>query len=300
MPYLVIVELAPPSATPSGSFDEQWETAVAAGQAQQSFAPVEALYAANTGHEALGISEADLVDGSLVSEFDGQVFEGIRGSVIRCSHSGVRYLGCRVVDGGQYGAYGNPTFGAPITDVRIEYCTYEYSQLLTEHHRANLWYPAENVDTVTLSHCNMHGWSSGGQYGAGVTVEYCWMHDWQTFTDIHSSGISHNRTDMKSYRNYVTDGTSGCCTLYFDREPVHRVTMQENILNGSSPQASPSYLINMKGGEHAAPATDVKIIGNLLGPEFQFGPMSGAEGLVFGQAGNEMTGNVWFLTGEPV
>lgn len=101
------------------------------------------------------------------------------------------------------------------------------------------------------------------------------------------------------FRNYTTDGGSSCISVYFDKNPVHDFTVQENIMNGSSPNASPSYLVALKEGEHVATASNVKLLGNYFGPDFQFGLVNGV-GDLFGVRGNEHSGSRHFLTGDPI
>lgn len=277
-----------------------WEEAVAT----RTYVAVEDWYAANTGHEALGIAEGDLVDGSLTSEFDGQVIEGIVGSHIRIGHSNVTVRGCRVVNGATYGAYLNPTFTAMVTGVVIEYCTFVHpDEMVVEADAKSSAYllpAATSQHSTTLRNCNMYRWGGGVRISNRAIMEYCWVHDFQHPPGVHANAArgTHNGAVMR--RNYLTDGRSGVCSIYFDKEPTHNITMQENILTGSSPGATPSYLINLKDGAYAASATGIKILGNMFGTGYQSGVFADALGLPWGSSGNERTGNEWFLTGEPV
>jgi hypothetical protein len=267
-----------------------WEAAVAS----RSFAQVEAWYAANTGHEALGIDYADLTAGSLESTSDGQVIEGIRGGPIHIAHNNVTVRGCRVESFGLHGAYFNPTAGASITGALIEHCTYDGGLADV---RANFWHPA-NADAVTVRRCNIYGWRSGNTSYRGGDLEECWIHDLSAPDETHRTGCLIGGADCRYWRNYVTDGGSGCANIYFDINPVQTSSLEENILNGSSPNASPSYLINLKDGPEGPGATNVRIVGNYYGPEFQFGTFAGAN-VPWGSNGNEISGNVHFLTGDP-
>jgi hypothetical protein len=299
------VTTTPPDPTPTG-----WQQAVNASVAQQTTAAIRTWYENNTGHTALGWVEATpgpgqrkLVAGSLVSTHDGQVIEGIVGSYIRVSHDNVTIRGCRVNGGSTYGAFLNPTFGAPVTGLRIEHCTLHFGQVATQTFtRAGVFmHPAQTTNPgfdVVFSHCDVNDWSDGFVVRNKTLVEYCWVHDLQHPPLIHSSSIRAAFDGGKLYRNYCTDGTSGCISIYFDKEATHNITVEENIMSGESPLATPSYLCNMKDGAYAAGATNIKWLNNWWYTGYQYGIVAGGRDVPWGSNGNERTGNRWLMTGE--
>src|SRR5690606_22022026 len=100
-----------------------WAEAVAT----RDFDEIEAWYAANTGHEALGYSVEDLTEGEIVSEYDGQVFEGIiTTSTVKIGHNNVVVRGCRIIspDGRAYASRLDPTYGSSLSGIVVEYCTF--------------------------------------------------------------------------------------------------------------------------------------------------------------------------------
>jgi hypothetical protein len=280
-----------------------WQQAVDDSVTQQSWNPITDWYTSNTGHEALGYAIEDLTPGTIVSSYDGQVFEGISASVIRVSHNNVTIRGCRVVGGGVYGVYLNPTFNAPVTGLLIEYCTLYYGQTAPPDNKKSPMhvvpaYTAGQGHDVTISHCNAYDWSAGIGVSNKVLVEYCYIHDFQHPEGVHANSIRPSHIGGTLYRNYGSDGRSGVMSIYFDKEPTHSITIEENIMTGLSPLASPSYLINLKDGDYSAPATNIKIINNMYGPGYQYGIFSGTPDLPWGSNGNECTGNRWLMTGE--
>lgn len=275
-----------PSHTPAG-----WLAAAESGD----YTAVEDWYAANTGHEALGIEYADLNPGSLTSEHDGQVIEGIRGSHILIAHNNVTVRGCRVEGSALHGAYFEPTHGADIVGTVIEHCTYDGGG---SDVRANYW-SSVNANAVVTRYCNIFGWRTGHTGVGGATFEYSWVHDLSTPEDAHRTGMQISGADCHYRRNYITDGGSGCAAAYFDVSPMHNSSMEENILNGSSPTASASYLINLKSGEHGPSVTNFRLLRNMFGDKYQFGPLSDAN-VPWGTNENLLEGNHWFGTAVPI
>lgn len=283
-----------------------WQEAVDSAVAQQDWTPIENWYAANTGHEALGYAVGDLTSGTIVSQYDGQVFEGISASVIRVSHNNVTIRGCRVSEGGQYGVYLNPTFNAPVTGLTIEYCTLVRTQPVTDSgqgHTPIFMQPALTSGTgfdVTITACNMYGWQGGLKGVNKVLGQYNWIHDFQHPPGAHAQAVWYAGSGGKAYRNYCTDGSSGCMGIYFDKDPIDTVTYEENILTGQSTpegEGGPSYLIALKDGPNTATTHDIKIINNMFGPGYQYGYLNGAP-IAWGSDGNELSGNHVLMTGQ--
>lgn len=272
-----------------------WQAAVDS----RSFSQVEAWYSANTGYRALGYSYADLIPGSLSSSFDGQVIEGVRGGPIRIAHNNVTIRGCLVETWGTYGAYFNPTFGAQLTGNVVEYTNLEGPGGNPDQPIRGALFVAGNADAITMRYCDFLGWTSGAASDRGMTAEYCWIHDLASpeGSDAHRTSLRTSGRDVTFRRNYCTDGGSSCISVYADKNPVHNVLLEENILNGSSPNASPSYLIATKVGDFGPTATNVRYVGNMFGPEFQFGILS-AGNIAWGSNGNVRSENEMFLTGE--
>lgn len=280
---------------------EDWQAAVDS----RSFAQVEAWYKANTGIGALGLSPSDLTSGSLQSTKDGQVLVGIRAGAARWKHSNVTFRGCLIEwSDALYGAYGSPTFGTPHTNIVFEYCTFIGPGSADSARRAAV-VSSTHANAVTFRNCDFSGGTSGmanDSAAGGAVVEYCWVHDLAAATaqnGAHRTSLRTTAGGGRFFRNYTTDGGSSCISAYFDKNPVNNFEIRENIMNGSSPNASPSYLISMKEGEYASSATGFKVVDNYFGPLYQFGLLNGAS-VPWGSNGNEQSGNVHFLTGEPI
>lgn len=272
-----------------------WQAAVDS----RSFAQVEAWYAANAGYQAIGVTPTA---GSLSSSSAGQVIENRSGGSARWAHNNVTYRGCLINwSSALYGAYGNPTFGNPFVGVTFEYCTFVGPSSATEARRAAV-ISATNANAVTFRYCQFYGGTSGvanDSAAGGAIIEYCWVHDLATAAAAHRTSLRTTAGGGRFFRNYCTDGGSSCISIYFDKNPIANFDVAENILNGSSPNASPSYLITMKEGEHVATATNVRIINNYLGPQYQFGLINGVSGFS-GVRGNVISGNRHFLTGASI
>jgi hypothetical protein len=286
-----------------------WQEAINLSVAQQTTVAIRTWYESNTGHTALGWVEGTpgpgqrkLVAGSLTSTHHGQVIEGVVGGVIRVSHNNVTIRGCRVVGGGVYGAYLNPTFSAPVTGLRIEYCTIYYGQVAPDlNAKVPMFispvYTANTDPDVVISHCDTYDWSGGIRTDNKVRTEYCYVHDWQHPPGVHSSSIWPQHNGGHVYRNYCTEGRSGVISVYFDKEPTHNMRIEENVMSGESPGASPSYLMNFKPGTYSSTATDIKVLNNYWHTGYQYGILAGAQGVPWGSNGNERTGNRWLMTG---
>lgn len=274
---------------------EDWQTAVDS----RSFDQVEAWYAANTGYQALGISPTS---GSLESSSHGQVIEGKRGGNARWKHNNVTYRGCLIEwSSALYGAYGSPTFGNPYTGIVFEYCTFVGPTSADSARRVAV-VSATHEYAVTFRNCNFYGGTSGvanDSAAGGAIVEYCWVHDLATAASAHRTSLRTTAGGGRFFRNYCTDGGSSCISAYFDKNPIRNFEIRENIMNGSSPNASPSFLINMKEGEYTSSASGFKVVDNYFGPEYQFGLINGAS-IPWGSSGNVMSGNRHFLTGAPI
>jgi hypothetical protein len=289
-----------------------WLGALAASQTAQTTTAIRTWYEANTGHTAIGyvtgtpgVGETQLVAGSLTSAYDGQVIEGIVGSHIRVSHDNVTYRGCRIEGGGTYGAYLNPTFGAAVTGLRIEYTTFYYGLAAPDNDKKTPVqicpaYTANSEPDVVISHCEAYDWSAGFGVRNKVRVEYCYIHDFQHPPGVHANSIRPAFDGGEIYRNYCTDGRSGVISIYFDKEPTHNITIEENIMSGESPLASPSYLTNLKDGAYSAGATGIKIINNWWHDGWAYGIFSGTPDLPWGTNGNVRSGNKMLMTGELV
>lgn len=275
-----------------------WEDAVAS----RDFTQIDAWYAANTGHEAIGYADSDLIDvgGAITSTANGQVIEGRKGTILRIAHNNVTVRGCRITGPGLYGAYYNPTFGSAYTNTLVEYCT--FGSVGGDVTNAVLFLSGEGSVTtnLTLRNNNCYGFSQGIRTEGNVLAEYNWMHDFVHPPGEHANSYRHvGSTNGLIRRNYATDGSSGCMSIYFDKEPTANIQYSENILNGSSPLASPSYLINLKDGDYSAAATNIKLINNYFGNQYQYGIFAGTPDLPWGSNGNEFSGNQLFLTGAP-
>lgn len=276
-----------------------WQQAVDDSVLAQTYAAIESWYVANTSFEALGIQEQNLVPGSLESQFDGQVIEGIRGGPIRIAHNNVTVRGCLVEDWGLYGAYFNPTFGANLTGNVVEYCRIAGPGGDPLEQERGCVFAAGVPNSVIVRNCDVYGWTSGMSSMRRMVAEYNWIHDLASgeTSGAHRTSLMTDASSVTFRRNYCTDGGSSCISVYCDKNPVFDVLLEGNILNGSSPNASPSWLINTKSGTHGLNAYNVKYLDNLFGDQFQFGMITGGN-IPWGTVGNEKAGNKILMTGE--
>lgn len=278
-----------------------WQQAIDDSVVAQNYNAIESWYAANTSFEAAGFAEQDLVSGSLESQFDGQLIEGIRGGPIRIAHNNVTIRGCLVEDWGLYGAYFNPTFGANLTGNVVEYCRIVGPGGDPIDQERGCVFAAGVPNSIIVRNCDVYGWTSGMSSMRRVTAEYCWVHDLASgnASGAHRTSLMTDASNVTFRRNYCTDGGSSCISVYADKNPMFNVLLEENILNGSSPNASPSYLINTKSGEHGLNAYNVKYLGNMFGAQYQYGILTGGN-IPWGSSDNEKTGNKMLMTGELV
>ena len=280
----------------------------AAAVGSRNWSTMQAWYQARAGIESVGYSVDDLVAGSLVSAYDGQVIEGIRGTAMRVAHNNVTYRGCLVEGGGTYGYYTNPTFGAGYTGTLVEGCTLiggtppiDKAAVLCASS------PSAGI-AATFRGCELVGWSSGFLANGGVDVEYCYIHDFypSSVGGAHVSSIVARGANVRFYRNYATEGGSPICSIYFDMQAVHNVTIQENILSARLSLSGnlPSYLLFGKAGSYEASATGIVVGGNYLGDtagvDFQFGRFAGMGAVAWGSNGNVRTPDIDFLTGATI
>lgn len=288
-----------PSPSPSPT---DWQESIDLAVSEQDWSPIINWYTTNTGHEALGYAEEDLVNvGTITTTADGQVIEGFRANRLRISHSNVTVRGCRITGGSTYGGYYNPTFGSNYTNNVIEYCTFDDPD--GSDTNAALFMSGEGSSTInlTMRYNNCTGFSQGIRTRGNVLVEYNWMHDFSHPPGSHANSFRHvGNTNCLARRNYGTDGSSGTMSIYFDKQATANIEYSENIMSGqSTPPGSggPSYLVNFKSGPYAADATNIKIIDNMWGPGYQYGIYSGAS-VPWGVDGNQRSGNRMLMSGE--
>lgn len=265
-------------------------------------------YVANTGYTAAGYAQSDLTPGTIVSQYDGQVFEGISASVIRIAHNNVTVRGCLIQGGGTYGYYNNPTFGSTFTGTVVEYCTFIGGNPAIDK-AAILCESATSAGiAATFRNCELTGWSSGVLGNGGVAAEYCYIHDFYSSSveGAHVSSIVARGANVRFYRNYATEGGSPICSIYFDQRPVNNVTIQQNILSARMSQSgnSPSYLLFGKQGSYESTATGIVVggnyLGNTAGVDYQYGQTAGMGSVQWGSNGNVRTSNYDFLTGAVI
>ena len=94
-------------------------------------------------------------------------------------------------------------------------------------------------------------------------------------------------------------------SIYFDKGAMNDITYEENLIDSPlvpdslGRAAQGSYLINLKDGSFGPTATNIRIVNNYLGDNYQFGILAGAN-VPWNVSGNTMSGNQNFLTGQPV
>lgn len=277
-----------------------WETARTDSWDENSWQPFTDWYVANTGHEALGLSVGDLtpVGGAIESSYDGQVLEGLSGTRIRIRHNNVTVRGCRVTDGATYGMFLSPTYNAPITGAVIEYCTLvRVSEDLTGVNSAYLdpaiGGPLGTSFDVTVRNCNLSGWTQGMRGVNRVNYEYNYFHHSQYPPGVHMNCIRPVGQGGRVYRNMLTEGRSGACSVYFDERQFNDCLIAENILAGIGPNAHPSYLSNLAGGQFAATTYNFVYRDNMFGQNL-YGTVAGSP-VPWGSNGNSRSGNMYWV-----
>jgi hypothetical protein len=281
--------------SPTTPFEEVWDDMIAS----HSLITVRNTFAQYTGFQAAGYALADLVPGPIESQYDGQVFEGIRASRVRIKHNDVTVRGCLIEGGGTYGADYAPS-GAAITGTIIEYTTFDG----LGQDKAAIYLNAGGTNPQAIVRfCDIYGWTSGNLIRRGMSMEYTWIHDLgdSSVDGPHVTSGSIRGPNSRIYRCLGEDGGSAVFTVYFDFQPMFNDAIQESIMNGSGTNA-PSYLITLKddpNGVWDEGATGIKIINNYYGRDFQFGEIQGAP-VPWGSDGNELSGNVDLITGDPI
>lgn len=284
----------------------EWEAAVA----MRDYDAMTAWAQEFTGFASLGINVGDLTPGEITSEFDGQVIEGVTDNNIRVAHNNVTIRGCQVravtVQAVEHASF-DPKFNATVTGLTIEHTTWTSDlpwDTEGQEAQAGIFLPDREAaadTTVTIRQCNVSGMTTGFRMGSGSRAEYNWCHDFGHPPGGHCNPIRIAGKNVTIRRNFLTDGTSGVCSMYFDDTnwPVSDAVMEENVLAGISPEATPSYLIQCVSGVNSDAARNVKIRNNYLGnaSTYQFGLLSGGGGLPWGTLGHERSGNEDFLTG---
>jgi len=294
----------PPTPPDEPDDPTDWQAAVNS----RDYDTLRSWYDAHTGYEALGYTEGDLVPGAIVSQYDGQVFEGISASVIRIAHDNVTVRGCLIQGGGTYGYYNNPSFNSTYAGTVIEYCTLIGGDPAIDKAAVLCSSDPSAGIAVTFRYCEITGWSSGFLGNGGCAAEYCWVYDFYPSSTggAHVSSAVARGSHVRYYRNYLTEGGSPICSIYFDLHPVDNVTIQENILSGRQNLSgnNPSYCLFGKAGDYEAGATNVTVgnnyLGNTVGVDFQFGQVAGFGDVAWGTGGNSHSDNIDFLTGETI
>lgn len=272
--------------------ESTWEAMRDEVLASRSLAAADAWYAAHTGIGSVDIAtdlpagyedpgplaEDDLVNGSLDSTHDGQVFIGVRGPRIRMNHNNVTYLRCWVTGAtGTYGAAYNPAGGTTLGGARLESCTLAYPLLDGQAgydpkdpgYFAQAARPGGIPYSSIVRRCDISGWA-GGVQGRNALLEYNWHHDLQYPSGYHANQarLQGSSASGRIWRCYGTGGSSGVFSLYFDKEPTNNIAYEENFLNGEIYNGSPrpNYLTNMKNGAYVTPAVGIVVRNNYYGP----------------------------------
>lgn len=125
-------------------------------------------------------------------------------------------------------------------------------------------------------------------------IEYCWMHDLGYIVDSHSDGVQMVAGgNVVIYRNYFdmpyqTSGytNSQCIILQTNNGTLDNVTIEENLINGGG------YSVQVRDkGTGYGPPTTIRIVNNLFGRDYQFGP-------AVTEGSPEIAGNLWDDTRE--
>lgn len=281
-----------------------WAVAVASGD----YDTVQGWYVSNTGYTAAGYAYEDLTDlgGSISSTYDGQVFEGLRGSRIQIQHDNVTVRGCLIVGGGTYGFNFNPSFGSSYTGTLVEYCTF-FNDPAVDKAAILVGNRGAPVD-ATFRYCDVTGWSSGVLSQGATNVEYCYFHDFynSSVEGAHVSSINAIGDTIRFHRNYAIEGGSNLASIYFDVRACHNIEITDNVLSARQCVSGnlPSYLLQGKTGAYDDTATGIVIGGNYLGDtigtDFQYGQVSGFSAVPWGSNGNVRYADIDFLTGADI
>lgn len=314
----VDVEIPPPPP------DTSWETMRDEVMSSHSLAPADAWYAAHTGIGSPDIitglppgysdpgplTPADLVDGSLASTHDGQVFIGVRGTNIRVAHNNVTYVRCWVTGmAGPYAAAYYPTAGSGLGGLRIEASTFAYARNYSDYPDGGMilrdpaWWngrglPGGITYSTIMRRCRCYNWT-GGVGGWQMLLEYNYINNPQYGQGAHINQWRVHGTG-RAYRNYGAGGNSGVGSIYFDNNPVNDVSYEQNFMNGAyrGTTVLPQAHVNLKSGPYVAPATGIVLRDNYHGPLHQATNPLSLEPIRWGEDGNILGPNHYISTGE--
>lgn len=261
----------------------------------------------------LPLQESELVNmgGTYNTTHDGQVITGIKAGALRIRHNNVTVRRSLFdVVSATYGAYFNPTFGSTIHGLLVEFCTFKSSTLNDTN--AFMLRGAElgpGLRRATVRYCDQgDGLIAGLRLEHAGLIEYNYFHDFVHPPGGHSNGIRCMGLGQAiARRNYTNDGSSGCHSIYFDKEPTGNIRYEENITSGTvvmedgriiSGESSPSYAMLMKSGDYGPAAQNIEIVNNYVADGMQYGYFTGGN-VPWGQNGNVREGNVIFETGAP-
>jgi len=237
--------------------------------------------ASNTGPVT---SEAGLAEytGPTTIKVDGTVIEGVKiNSRLRIEANDVTIRDFTLQTGGFYGIQIiGPANNVLIEDGRIE--NMKSAAIIGSNFRAN---------RLEIRNSGNDGIKAQSNF----IVENCWFRELGYLADAHADGIQMVQGangliqgnyfdmphDLPGYKN------SQCIIIQTNNGPISQITIRDNLINGGG------YAVQIrdKGKGHGKP-TDMKLIDNTFGRDFQFGPLR------IDDDTTEIHGNAWLDTGE--
>lgn len=235
--------------------------------------------------------------GSIVTERDGQVIEGLRiNGTIEVRHSDVVIRDVEIVNGGSnYSIWSN---GGRGKGTRIEWVAIDGSGN-TERRGIALDGDTTVYRTSVVGHTNAGIIRSGDRWIESYSGDRV---DEVENSDSHGSGLgAHGASDIQVVRSNlggVRYGSSAL-SLYPRVAPIQDALIKDNLFNGGS---FCLYAGDTSNHPHRGENRNIQIIGNKFGSQFfdgcgQYGPVTAWNG---SRPGNEWKNNTWQDGGAPV
>jgi hypothetical protein len=242
--------------------------------------------ASNTGLAGIGVDPGSLTTASYTTlNTDGQVLQDryITGTVyVNATNCIIRR--CFIDASNDYFGI-DPTFSPGLL---VEDCTIigtaSTAATVTDGH-----------DGATYRRLNLSGSMDGMKAGIGATIEDCYIHDLSQTEESHNDGIQFETAiDITVSHCAIYSRDTSCILMGGGEERAAAVNclIENNYFDGGGYQFyGPAGGDNVIGG----PSEDVRVIGNVFGPNYTYGHFTAWE---YGP-GNVWTGNVDHL-GNPI
>lgn len=232
-------------------------------------------YEKHTGHEANGYSISDLDRvGNIMTEYDGQVIEGVNANSIRIAHDDVTIRNSRIRGSANYGISYAKTWSKEVGNTLIEYVTFDgwSGPSGNINHAA---YLAANDDGAVVRRVRITGYSSGVSMRSNTSFEESWVRGLYRGPGTgHGTSSTIRGSDNAVVRNLLEGpGGSSAVSLYADHGgAVHNALVESNVLNDGYPH----YQINIPNRDHTDDSRNVRIRNNRFGPDARAPHIAGA------------------------